>query len=303
MMLNGSAFADVDNSGRTGILESRRFDTRSDVQCLEVWTNVDGADSELYIQLWEADNVYGEVIGDEPLEEFKLGDTDAKWKINRWTVNAPKMFKILVKGKLGSNDDVMIIDDISVIDRACESHRFEINNFAQVYEETKHGEYVESEIMTASTGHKFVLRFYPRGHPNRDNEDYASLFLHLHESSNDLNVQWPWHDQYLKFIAQDQVPDVLFRMDQNRIRATEFDEENPDRWGPVQDGDENGVSMEQAVIGYETFIPTFDIFESSYSYVKHDTFMIFVEVRDLSELDTSSKLSMCDEEGDDPTKG
>ena len=33
MMLNGSAFADVDNSGRTGILESRRFDTRSDVQC------------------------------------------------------------------------------------------------------------------------------------------------------------------------------------------------------------------------------------------------------------------------------
>merc|ERR1719454_1787291 len=91
-------------------------------------------------------------------------------------------------------------------------------------------------------------------------------------------------------------------MDQNRIRATEFDEENPERWNMVMDPDENGVSREQAVIGYETFIPTFDIFESSYSYVKHDTFMIFVEVRDLSELDTSSKLSTCFDEGDDPTK-
>ena len=303
MMLNGSAFADVDNSGRVGILESRRFDTRSNVQCLEVWTNVAGSSSELYIQLWEADNVYGEVVGSMPLEEFKLGDTDGNWKINRWTVNAPEMFKILVKGKLGLNDDIILIDDISVIDRACESHRFEINDFSSVYEKTAKGEYVESEIMSASTGHQFVLRFYPRGHPNRENEDYASLFLHLHDSSNDLGLAWPWHDQYLKFVVQDQVPDVLFRMDQNRIRATEFDEENPERWNMVTDPDENGVSREQAVIGYETFIPTFDIFESSYSYVKHDTFMIFVEVRDLSELDTSSKLSTCFDEGDNPAKG
>ena len=74
--------------------------------------------------------------------------------------------------------------------------------------------------MTASTGHKFVLRFYPRGHPNRKgNEDYASLFLHLHESSNDLDLEWPWDKQWFKFIVQDQVPDVLFRMDQNRVRA------------------------------------------------------------------------------------
>merc|ERR1719454_628554 len=91
-------------------------------------------------------------------------------------------------------------------------------------------------------------------------------------------------------------------MDQNRIRATEFDEEDPDKWNKVTDADESGASKEKAVIGYETFIPTFDIFESSYSYVKHDTFMIFVEVRDLSKLDTTSKLSQCDEEGDDPTK-
>merc|ERR1711892_339087 len=75
-----------------------------------------------------------------------------------------------------------------------------------------------------------------------------------------------------------------------------------ERWNMVTDPDENGVSREQAVIGYETFIPTFDIFESSYSYVKHDTFMIFVEVRDLSELDTSSKLSTCFDEGDNPAK-
>jgi hypothetical protein len=156
--------------------------------------------------------------------------------------------------------------------------------------------------MTASTGHKFVLRFYPRGHPNRKgNEDYASLMLHLHESSNDLDLEWPWDKQWFKFIVQDQVPDVLFRMDQNRVRAIQvgygYDEdlsEEPlsEKWGKITDADENGVS-EKASIGYETFIPAFDIFESSYSYIKHDTFMIFVDVRDLSKLDTSSKLSSC----------
>ena len=62
MMLNGSAFADVDNSGRTGVLESRRFDTRSNVQCLEVWTNVEGENAELDVELWEADNVYGDIV-------------------------------------------------------------------------------------------------------------------------------------------------------------------------------------------------------------------------------------------------
>ena len=41
----------------------------------------------------------------------------------------------------------------------------------------------------------------------------------LHESSNDLDLEWPWDKQWFKFIVQDQVPDVLFRMDQNRVRA------------------------------------------------------------------------------------
>ena len=39
------------------------------------------------------------------------------------------------------------------------------------------------------------------------------------ESSNDLDLEWPWDKQWFKFIVQDQVPDVLFRMDQNRVRA------------------------------------------------------------------------------------
>ena len=94
------------------------------------------------------------VVGAFPLETFRLGDTQGKWKINRWSVNAPEMFKVLLRGKLGSNQDVVIVDDISVIDKPCESHRWEVNNFAQLYEETKQGEYIESDIMTASTGHK-----------------------------------------------------------------------------------------------------------------------------------------------------
>jgi len=45
------------------------------------------------------------------------------------------------------------------------------------------------------------------------------------------------------------------------------DEPLAEKWGKITDADENGVS-ERASIGYETFIPTFDIFESSYSYIK-----------------------------------
>ena len=53
--------------------------------------------------------------------------------------------------------------------------------------------------MTAPTGHKFKLRFYPKGHPDREDEKYASIFFHLHESSNDdPNLEWPITDQYLK---------------------------------------------------------------------------------------------------------
>ena len=53
--------------------------------------------------------------------------------------------------------------------------------------------------MTAPTGHKFKLRFYPKGHPDRTDEKYASIFFHLHESSNDdPNLEWPITDQYLK---------------------------------------------------------------------------------------------------------
>ena len=152
-------------------------------------------------------------------------------------------------------------------------------------------------MMTASTGHKFKLRFYPRGHPNREDEKYASLFLHLHEDSNDLDLKWPWKDQYLKYIVQDQISDVVNRMDQNRIRATEYNNQsenfNPDAWMPITDADSSGLSQSNSVIGYETYVPTFDIFNASYSYVKHDMFMILLDVRDMSEEDTSSKLSMC----------
>ena len=40
MVLNGSAYDAVDNTGRFGVMESRRFDTMVAEQCLEVWTNI-----------------------------------------------------------------------------------------------------------------------------------------------------------------------------------------------------------------------------------------------------------------------
>ena len=56
------------------------------------------------------------------------------------------------------------------------------------------------------------------------------------------------------------------------------DEPLSEKWGKITDADENGVS-EKASIGYETFIPTFDIFESSYSYIKdHFNLIFFLQI-------------------------
>ena len=70
----------------------------------------------------------------------------------------PKMFKILIKGKLGSNNDVMIVDDISVIDRACESHRFEINNFAQVRVFTETFNFFQISIIFLKNHYKGIFK-------------------------------------------------------------------------------------------------------------------------------------------------
>lgn len=225
-------------------------------------------------------------------------DHDSLWQINRWNIQAPNRFKLIIKSTLATDDDVVVIDDVSVLDRECESHRWPIYNFKDLYDNTARGGYIQSDIMTASTGHKFVLRFYPNGHPNQEDGKYVSLTLHLHDSSNELDLEWPWKDQYLKFIVQDQISDVVNRMDQNRIRATEYNNEtedfNPNSWNPVVDADESGASIADSVIGYETYIPQFDVFNASYSYVKHDMFMILLDVRDMSKVDTSSKLTQCD---------
>ena len=42
------------------------------------------------------------------------------------------MCKVILRSKLGSNDDVVAVDDISIVDRACESHRWPIHDFAKV---------------------------------------------------------------------------------------------------------------------------------------------------------------------------
>ena len=40
--------------------------------------------------------------------------------------------KVILRSQLGSNDDVVAVDDISIVDRACESHRWPIHDFAKV---------------------------------------------------------------------------------------------------------------------------------------------------------------------------
>ena len=48
----------------------------------------------------------------------------------------------------------------------------------------------------------------------------------------------------------------------------------------VDDADEEGLS-EKSSVGYQTMIPLFDLFEASYSYIKHDMVMLMLDMRDL----------------------
>ena len=52
--------------------------------------------SYIDVEIWEADNRFGEIIGRFPLQKFRI-DADSvrngKWNINRWTINAPYRFK------------------------------------------------------------------------------------------------------------------------------------------------------------------------------------------------------------------
>ena len=230
LALNGSWFEGDDHTGKTGVLQSKQFTTKTKEQCLEIWSNIKSADSnnKITVEIWESDDRFGEVVGRFPLQRFTINaDEQQRWESNRWTIEAPERFKVLITSSLASDEDVIVVDDISVLDKTCESHSWPIYGFQKLYDEKEKGEYVTSEMMTAPTGHKFKLRFYPKGHPESDGT-YASLFLHLHENSNDIEgLKWPMTNQYLKFIVQDQISDVVNRMDQNRIRSTEILESNP----------------------------------------------------------------------------
>ena len=74
--------------------------------------------------------------------------------------------------------------------------------------------------------------------------------------------------QITKIHSLDRKADIPWYLSLIKV-GYEDSEEEPlsEKWGKVTDADEQGVS-EKASIGYETFIPTFDIFESSYSYIK-----------------------------------
>ena len=48
------------------------------------------------VEIWEADNRFGEIIGRFPLQKFRVNADsirNGKWNINRWTINAPYRFK------------------------------------------------------------------------------------------------------------------------------------------------------------------------------------------------------------------
>jgi len=51
-------------------------------------------------------------------------------------------------------------------------------------------------------------------------------------------------------------------------------------WGMVTDADTDGLSAISSA-GYQTMIPLFDLFEASYSYIKHDMVMLMLDMRDL----------------------
>ncbi|CAK8678189.1 unnamed protein product [Clavelina lepadiformis] len=261
-------------AGNTGNMASMRLKSRNDKQCLEFGYYMDldaGSDAALAIYMGTIDQTTGDILTTAPLVTI-TGDHENYWNIERFTIQAPSYYKLVVAAKTsGFENDVIAIDDISVLDKPCDTNYFVINDFSQLLASTVKGDGVYSPLLYTDEGYAFKILFFPQG-SSSSADGYVGMYFALAQGENDNTLTWPFYNHVIRMMVVDQGPDALTRMSQYSNYLTD------ENGGSVWDQPTTEVSSSW---GYASFMPLSDILNTR-NFVKNDAVMISINVRDMN---------------------
>ncbi|XP_078488569.1 meprin A subunit alpha-like [Ciona intestinalis] len=257
-----------------GNLVSMRLKSNSTKQCLEFGYYMDlvaGSQAGIAVYIGTIDQSNGDILSAQPVLSI-TGDHGAYWNTERHTIQAPAKYKLVITAKSDVyTDDVIAVDDISILDKPCETSYYMIHDFSSLLATTSKGDAVYSPLMYTDEGYAFKIILFPQGSTNA-NDGYISAFFAVAQGVNDDNLQWPFYNQVVKIGVVDQGPDALTRMNQFFTLLTN------------SDGDPNFDKPTTEVNGgwgYNNFMTLSDVMNTR-DFLKNDAIVISINVRDMN---------------------
>lgn len=209
--------------GQSAWIKSMRYTTNVARQCLEfsyyLRLNV-GSTIKFYVFLAEIDDVTGDIIDyNAPLWSHTTSTLAGPefWRVQRMTISATRAYRLVFYGVTGQHyNDVIAIDDVSVIDKECDTGYFLVPEYSNLMATYLPDEYYQSPIMyTGSPGYAFQVLVYPNGWQSSIDSGfpgYMSMYFRLIGGIYDDQLEWPFDQQFIRFVITDQGPNPTERM-------------------------------------------------------------------------------------------
>ncbi|CAK8685516.1 unnamed protein product [Clavelina lepadiformis] len=253
---------------------SMKFKSKVKEQCLEFsyYMNLsEGSYTSLSVHIASIDSSTGDIVSRGPALTTISRVRESAWNIERLTINAPSEYKLEIRGIVDRNPgDIIAIDDISILDKPCETGYFIIRNYKEILETTSVGDYVYSPIMYTEDGYAYQVKVYPVG-SSKSKEGYMAMYYYVAIGKSDDSLNWPFDKRVIKLKVVDQGPDPLTRMSQYSNFETSA---TSSAW-------EKPTSSRNSGYGYSSFMPISDV-KSTKHFIKHDFLMVSVQVTDMS---------------------
>nr|XP_039258477.1 meprin A subunit beta-like [Styela clava] len=282
--------------GLTGQMKSMRYATTVARQCLEFshYINLnDESGASMALYLASIDPITGEITSyGDPLMTFGgkyLGTHESEWNVERMTISAPEVFRLVFWAKTGGYyNDIIAIDDVSIVDKECDSSYFMIPQYSSLLESYSVDEYSASHIMyTGNPGYAFQLLIYPNGQQSAIDEgyeDYMAIYFRLVGGKYDNELEWPFDKQFVRIVVTDQGPNPLTRMNYYLNFLT--DATSLDFAAFRQPG---GLGSFNNAVGYSHYISNTRLTTSvGRRYLKHDVLYLSVQVTDMRPFENGS---------------
>nr|XP_039248599.1 meprin A subunit beta-like [Styela clava] len=282
--------------GLSGGMKSMRYTTTVEKQCLEFshYINLnEGSGASMAVYLATLDPVSGEITSyGQPLKMFggkSIGAHDVEWNVERMTISAPESFRIVFWGKTGGfYNDIIAVDDVSVLDKECDTSFFTVPQYSMMADMYEVNEYSTSPIMyTGNPGYAFQIMIYPNGTQSAvdaGNPGYFGVFFRLVGGKYDDELEWPFNNQFVRLVLTDQGPKPLSRM--NHYSNFLTDSASPFFMAYQKP---SGLGSFNDAVGYRYFISK----ESFHNrrYLKHDVAYFSVQVTDMRPFENSDEIS------------